>query len=327
MFNMSSRRYVWPLFQWKWIAVIASSAVTLRAQNVPTFRTGVFLVHVDTEVLGANNRPLTGLTKDDFQVFDGGQEQSIIAFSEGEQPLDLILLFDVSGSMRRQIKKVAAAAHEGLEELRPGDRVSVMVFSTEARVVAPFSGDLGEAEEAIHRVLSLHFGGGTRIQDAVYDAANRFIQLANHDRMRRAVLVVTDNLGIPARRKSAVIECLWEADALLSGLVVTNRTALKGLLAPLGATRPGGIEDLVEKTGGDFIRSDDLNTAFPEAMHRIRSRYTLYYRLPECEVGSLRAIDVQLSDRGRDRFPGAHILARRGYRLQERDRYGFATRQ
>jgi Ca-activated chloride channel homolog len=275
--------------------------------------------------LGPDRRPQTGLTKEEFRVLDNGQEQTIAAFSKGEEPLDLLLLFDVSGSMRRHIARVASAAHQGLQELRPMDCVSVMAFNSEAWEVAPFSENLSESERAIRQVVKLHFSGSTRIQSSIYDAANRLVALRNRNRRRRAVLVVTDNLGIPSHRKKAAIEELWEADALLGGLVVTNRMGLKGLLSPLGTTRPGGIEDIVEQTGGDFIRSDDLGRTFPEMMRRIRTRYTLYYRLPEGEVGSLRTIDVQLSEKGRLRFPGARVLARRGYRLQQRDRYGFAT--
>jgi VWFA-related protein len=310
----------------KLLAAAAIFAAALFAQNVPTFRTGVFLVHVDAEVLDQSRRPLTGLTKNDFQILDGGAEQSIIAFSEGEQPLDLILLFDISGSMRSKVKQVAAVAHKGLEQLRTGDRVSVMVFSREAGVVAPFSEDLDAIGQAINRVLDLRFGGGTRIQDAVHEAANRFVWFDNPSQRRRAVLAITDDLGVPAHNKTAVIESLWEADSLLSGLVVNNRTALKGLLAPLGATRTGGIEDFVEQTGGDMIRSDDLSTSFPKMMRRIRSRYTLYYKLPDAQVGSLRKIDVRLSTQGGRRFPGAQVVARRAYRLRERDQYGFASR-
>lgn len=297
------------------------------AQNVPTFRTGVFLVHLDAEVLGKNNRPLTSLTKDSFRVFDGGQEQNVVAFSEGEQPLDVILLFDISGSMRKKVKEVAAVAHKGLQELLPGDRVLVMVFNTEARVLGSFSTDIGQVEETIHRVLSLEFGGGTRIQDSIDDASNCFLQDRAHEHRRRAVLVITDDFGRPSHRKQSIIENLWEADTLVCGLVVPNPAAR--VLAPLSGAVPGrigGIEDLVEKTGGDIIRSRHLETTFPQMMHRIRSRYTLYYRLPEGEVGSLRTIDVQLSAQGHQRFPDARIIARRGYRLQQRDRYGFASR-
>ena len=297
------------------------------AQNGPTFRAGVSLVHVDVEVLGENGRVLSGLSQPDFKFFDEGQAQSIALFSAEEQPLDLILLFDISGSMRIQVKKVAAVARQGLRELRPGDRIAVMVFSSESQVVAPFSDDLDAVERAIERVLKLRFRGRTFIQAAVYDAANRFIYWGDRNHRRRAVLIVTDNHGRPTRSKASVLEHLWEADALLSGLVVTDRVAnvsIGGLLEQFGVKRPGGIEDFVENTGGDLIRSDDLVAAFPEMMHRIRSRYSLYYPLPKGDLDSVRTIRVELTAEAQQRFPGAHVTSRRGYRL--RDSYGFTQR-
>lgn len=307
-------------------AVLALGA-TLCAQNVPTFSTGVFLVHVDAEVLGQDGRPLIGLTKDDFRVLDGGEEQTIAAVSAEEQPLDLVLLFDTSGSMHGQIMKVAAVAHAGLRELRSGDRVCVMSFSVKPRLVWPFSDDLDAVEQAIQRVAQFHFRGGTRIQDSVNDAATRFVRSNDREHQRRAVLILTDDFGRPARNKTSIVENFWEADALLSGLVVTNHVAqfLLGSRLP-AARRRGGIEDLVEKTGGDIIYSDDISSSFPEMMHRIRSRYSLYYRLPEGQVGSLRTIDVQLSAQAKQRFPQTRVIARRAYRLQPRDRYGFTSR-
>lgn len=305
----------------------AGLAVILCAQNVPTFRTAVFLAHVDAEVLGQNRRPLNGFTKDDFLLLDGGQQQTIAAFSAEEQPLDLILLFDVGCSMRGKLKKIAAAAQEALQELRQGDRVSIMAFASDSSVAAPFSGDFAEASRTISGVLTLRSREFSHIQDAVCDAANHFRDVGdNPEHQRRVVLVITDDIGVRSREKIAVIESLWEADCLVSGLIVSNRLGPKGLFAPLGATRASGLQDLVEATGGDMIHSDDLSTSFPEMMHRLRNRYTLFYKLSDAKVGSLRKIDVQLSARGYERFPGARVIAPRAYRLRERDRYGFVAR-
>src|SRR5690348_14506474 len=124
-------------------------ATVTFAQTAPVFRAGVSLVHVDAEVTSADGRILTGLSKEDFRVFDEGKEQPLVHFSAEEQPLDLILLFDISGSMRAVVAAVAAAAHEGFRELRPGDRVSVMVFNTRTRVMLPFTEDLDAVERTI----------------------------------------------------------------------------------------------------------------------------------------------------------------------------------
>jgi VWFA-related protein len=128
--------------------------------------------HVDAEVLGPDGRILTGFHKEDFRVFYERKEQPILQFAAEEQPLDLILLFDIGGSMRGVVQEVADAARQGLHQLRPGDRVCVMVFNSRSREVAPFTEDLDAVDRTIRDdVLGLDFGGGTLIQAAVSDAA------------------------------------------------------------------------------------------------------------------------------------------------------------
>jgi len=75
-------------------------------------------------------------------------------------------------------------------------------------------------------VLDLPFRGGTAIRSAIHDAANRFIWFDDRqDQCRRAVLIITDNLSLPNRSETSFVEDLWEADALLSGLIVRNIAA------------------------------------------------------------------------------------------------------
>src|ERR1035438_681093 len=109
-------------------------AVSMTAQTAPMFRASVALVHVDAEVT-LEGRTLAGLTKDDFRVLDERRPQTVVQFASEEQALDLILLFDISGSMRPAVKAVASAARLGLQELREGDRVCIQVFRSEERRV------------------------------------------------------------------------------------------------------------------------------------------------------------------------------------------------
>jgi VWFA-related protein len=120
------------------------------AQPPSVCRAGVSLVHVGAEAIAADGRILTGFSKEDFRVFDQGVAQQLVHFSAEEQPLALILLFDISGSMRSGGAS-RWAARRGLRELRPGDRVSVMVFNARSRVVLPFSEDLDGVERSIQQ--------------------------------------------------------------------------------------------------------------------------------------------------------------------------------
>lgn len=295
-------------------------SASLLAQPSPVFRADVSLVHVDAEVTAADGRILTGLSEADFRVFDQGRPQPLVQFSAEEQPLDLILLFDVSGSMRSVVERVAAAARQGLRELRPGDRVSVMVFNTHTRVLLPFTEDLEAVQRSIEQdVLGLRFGGGTFIQQAVDDAAARFLHEPRTER-RRAVLIVTDNIGMRTRREETVVRDFWEADALLSGLIIPGGAFQKvhsvtAVMAPQTFFLEAGMKRIAEKTGGDVIRSDDPGRSFQDMMHRIRSRYSLYYAMPAGKSGAARTIRVELSEEARLRFHNATVRARRGYRV------------
>jgi Ca-activated chloride channel homolog len=294
------------------------AGVLAFAQDDVVFRSGVSLVHVDVEVADAEGTIVGGLTKDDFRVLDDRKEQPILHFAAEEQPLDLILLFDVSGSMRAVVESVAGAAREGLEELRPGDRVSVMTFETHTQVIQPFTEDLEAVERSIHDdILGQRFGGGTLIQQAVDDAALRFLHEKKSER-RRAVLIITDNYGTRTRREESVVRDFWEADALLSGLIVRNPQfqtmhTVGVILAPQRLAMEAGMKGIAQKTGGDTLHSDDPSSAFREAMHRIRTRYSLYYGLPQGKPGAARTVHVELTPAAAKRYPKARVRARTGY--------------
>src|ERR1017187_3594402 len=298
-------------------ALLLASALAF-AQDDVVFRSSVALVHIDAEVTSADGSILTGLTKGDFRVLDERKEQTILHFSAEDEPLDLILLFDISGSKRAVVEGVAAAAREGLRELRQGDRVSVMVFNSHARVVSQFTEDLDAVDRTIQDdVMGLRFGGGTLIQAAVDDAALRFLHEKKTQR-RRAVLIVTDNIGMRTRREESVVRDFWEADAILSGLLVRNPAfqALRTvgiIMGPQNLLMQAGMKGIAQKTGGDTLNSGDPGTAFQDAMHRIRTRYSLYYGLPQAKPGATRTVHVELTPEAARRFPKSRVRARTGY--------------
>jgi len=300
------------------IAAFLYAATLACAQDAVTFRAGVSLVHVDAEVLDQDGRILNGLHKEDFRVFDERKEQPVVEFAAEEQPLDLILLFDISGSMRGVVQEVADAARQGLHQLQPGDRVCVMVFNSSSREVAPFTEDLDAVDRTIQNdVLGLNFGGGTLIQAAVSDAAMRF-RRERHSERRRAVLIITDDMGTRTRREASVVDEFWESDAILSGLIVRNpgfqaMRTVGVILAPQNLAMQAGMKGIAEKTGGDTLTANEPGTAFQEAMRRIRTRYSLYYAQPEAKTGTTRAIRVDLAADAAKRFPKARVRARTGY--------------
>jgi VWFA-related protein len=300
------------------LASIGLAALLCFSQEAPVFRSDVSLVHVDAEVTDGT-RTLSGFHQEDFVIKDNGQTQTILHFSQDEEPLDLILLFDISGSMRPKIAKVAASARTALAELRPGDRIAIMTFHGGSRLMAPFTDDLDAVERTINQdVLAGKFRGGTRLLAGVDDAAKYFLEQPRTQR-RRAVLILTDNFGQRSRRGSTVVHRLWEADALLSGLIIRGAGdaafATIRTIDPMLAMMSEGMEGVAEKTGGDTLKADNPGEAFREVMRRIRLRYSLYYAMPPGKPGEQRQVRVELSSQARSRFPNGRVRARKGYVL------------
>jgi hypothetical protein len=151
----------------------------------------------------------------------------------------------------------------------------------------------------------------------VDDAAMRFLHEKRTQR-RRAVLIITDNMGQRTRREDTVVRDFWEADALLSGLIVPNNAyqAMRTvgiILGPQNLLMQAGMKGIAQRTGGDAIRADAPETDFQEAIHRIRSRYGLYYALPKGKPGATRTIHAELTSEAAKKFPKSHVRARTGY--------------
>ncbi len=291
--------------------------MVLLAQNTPSFRSDVALVRLDAEVADGA-RILDGFSAADFRVLDNGRPQAIVHFSRDEDPLDVLLLFDISGSMMESVEKISNASRLAFSELHPGDRVAVMVFNTKARLVAPFNADLDAAARSIRdQVLGLKFGGGTHIVAAI-DTAALYFRNEKQSRRRRAILVVTDDIGQKSRREHPVVIDAWESGVTVCGLIV--RSALSDALLAASMTSPlslalrEGVGHLADKTGGDVVKTGrDPAAAFRDMIQRLRRRYSIYYPMPAAAPGEEHSVRVTLTQAAQTRDPRARVRARKGY--------------
>jgi VWFA-related protein len=270
----------------------------------------VSLVHVDAEVT-SQGRAIENLGKEDFRILDNGKPRDVISLGEQENPLDIILLFDTSLSMRPVVERVARTSHAALAELRSGDRVAVMAFATRIDLIADFTDDLDAVERTIEdKVLSRRFRPNSPIQNAVDTAAQHLVRQPKTNR-RRAVLVITDNQG-SGHSRSAVAD-FWEADAVLAGLIVANGTTRLMLGPCMFGTC--GMSGIAEQTGGDTVKADDAGIGLQEMIRRLRRRYSLLYAMPTGKPGEQRKIKVELTGEAAKRNPTAQIRARAGYMI------------
>ena len=88
----------------------------------------VHLVLLPVTITDFMNRPVTGLEKDNFKVFEGKEQQDIRHFSGEDMPVSLGVIFDTSGSMNGKLDRAREAIVEFFKTANPQDEFFRLLF-------------------------------------------------------------------------------------------------------------------------------------------------------------------------------------------------------
>lgn len=226
-----------------WVSLLAWRLAAQDAAKEPdvVFKSDVSLVRVEATVASRDNRAVSKLRREDFVLRDNGQVREIRNFAQENMPVDVLLLLDVSGSMRPHVETIANAAHSALEVMGTEDRVAIMVFDRMTRVRLPFKGSLEEVEMGLQRLLDQEsFNGGTDITRAMMDASN-YIAKYGRKEARRAIVILTDDRTEFDRDEFRVGRALTKADAVMSALIAPDAISSRNQIPGAGGgSWPGG---------------------------------------------------------------------------------------
>ena len=175
------------------VFVIFLASVAPKAQS---FKSRIDIVQVTVTVSDAEGRLITGLTKDDFQIFEDGDRQDITQFTDARVPVSLGVLLDASDSMRGQpIVDARDAVDRFVGDLLLGeDEALVATFNHLPRLAAPWTMPPSRTKDSL---ASLKPSGGTAIYDALASTSKLFEQ-RNH--VRAAMVVISDGADTASDR-------------------------------------------------------------------------------------------------------------------------------
>jgi von Willebrand factor type A domain len=286
-------------------AVLIALSALAKSADITTFRTTVSLVKVDAYVYDRQTHaPILDLQATDFKVLDEDQPRDIVFFGDDAGPLDLLLLLDISGSVRDMLPQIADSAAGALSALQQEDRCGVMAFTKTTAVTQPLTDVLKEVARGIRDAMTRRIGNDTDINQALWAAADCLH--ASGAPARRAILIITDNMQVTQIPDSLVDEQLSEAGAVLDGLLLRGPLGLPHLTHP-------GILAFARNSGGEVIEGNHPAGQLAEMIRRIKFRYSIHFRPVETKSPQPRKIHIELSAEARRRRPNAVIRTRRIY--------------
>jgi Ca-activated chloride channel family protein len=167
--------------------VVLSLAIALPAQQ-PSFRSGARSVPIYVTVTDGNNRLITDLMRDDFEILDNGRPQELTIFDNEIRPFRAVVMLDTSISMTRRLKDLYAGAEQFLLRLLPHDKATVGGFNDKIEFASEFTSN---RDSLISALKHLDFGNETHLYDALYASLD---QLEKADE-RKVILLFTDGEG------------------------------------------------------------------------------------------------------------------------------------
>jgi len=187
-------------------ALVAAAAATVGAQQGDGFRfkSGVELVNVTATVSDDNGHFVSGLTKDDFNVYEDGELQEIAQFSNERVPVSLGILLDTSGSMTPEKMSSARNAIDRFiyDLLGKDDELFFMQFASVPDLLQGWTYDRRAISRAASQVTA---AGGT----AMYDAIAQALPIAADGRnQKKAVLVISDGNDTNSRTSVSQLRSL-----------------------------------------------------------------------------------------------------------------------
>src|SRR5437764_2770156 len=264
------------------------------------------IVFVPVTITDPMNRPVLGLNKQNFNVYENKQLQSISHFSTEDSPISVGVLFDTSGSMSSKLERASQAAMEFFKTANPQDEFCLIEFSDSVREVANFTDSVDDIHDKLTYTVPK---GRTALLDAIYMgiAAMRHAKYS-----RKALLIISDGGDNHSRyTEGEVNRLVKESDVMIFAI---------GIYDHYFATEeerlgPELLDSVAQVTGGASYTIDNPKDLMDTAVKigtELRNQYVLEYRpLHHPRDGKWHKLKVSLSlPKG---FPHLHIAARQGY--------------
>jgi VWFA-related protein len=249
------------------------------------------LVLVPVSVCDPTNRPVTGLEREHFKIFEDRIEQTVTHFAMDDEPVAVGLVFDISGSMGPKLRTARLAAAQFFHTANPEDEFFLVEFNDTPKLVTPLTPNF---EDIQNQLTFAQSKGRTALLDAIMLAMHEMKRSA---KKRKALLIISDG-GDNSRRytETEVRSAVRESDVIIYAIGVYEPFGSRGR-TPEESSGPGLLTDLSEQTGGRHFPADlnELPDISAKIGIELRNRYVLGYSpTAQQRDGRYRKVEVKV---------------------------------
>lgn len=303
------------------------------------FRLDVRVVQVDAQVLDKKTRHVApALKQEDFLVYEDGVAQKVTSFSQDKLPLSVVILFDLTDSVRPVLQQLAQGALEALQHLKPEDQVTVMVYAAATKVLQEATTDRSLAVAAIEKAGRMESDEAAYFNEGIFQAAGKLAEA--NSATRRVIIWLTDDVPnipseaeLPARYRrslngamphtqkealdqllrtgTVVCSLVKQSDKSVDGEQRLNSHPVDRMLHP-----PGEVYKYAAATGGQVIeyKKKELKDKLAALIDDLRMRYSLaYHPSVQRPKGKYCTIKVKLAPDAKKSLGNVLVEARQGY--------------
>ena len=267
----------------------------LKDARLPRFISNVNLVLVPVTVTDPATRIVTGLQKQNFQVFEDDVPQEVEYFYTQDAPISVGVIFDTSSSMAHAVNLSREAVVAFMKTSNPDDEFFLISFSDKAKLMQNFTEDDAVIRnELVYTVPK----GDTALLDAIYLGMSK-MRSAKHP--RKALLIISDGGDNHSRyTQSEIRNVVREADVQVYAIGIAGADYA-----------PGVLQAITEGTGGRMCAGIDPDTA-EKVSTDLRNQYVIGYRSRNfARDGKWRKIKVKLQAPAT--LPPLRVTAKNGY--------------
>jgi Ca-activated chloride channel family protein len=278
---------------------------SLRTHTRP-MKVDVSLVLIPVTITDPMNRLVTGLDKENFEVFENKDPQELKSFSSEDAPVSIGVIFDMSGSMSSKIERAREAVIEFFKTANPQDEFFMIAFADKPEEVSDFTSSVEDIQGKLVYTVPK---GRTALLDGIYLGVNKMRQ-AKYP--KKALLIISDGGDNHSRYTEGEIKStVREADVMIYAIGIYDHN----MATPEEASGPALLSDITEITGGRAFTIDnpnDLGDVATKIGIELRNQYVLGYRPKNPgHDGKWRKIKVKLiPPKG---LPPLRVFAKTGY--------------